>query len=454
MMASQASHDERWQKTLSQSKSILAVFVLALFVRATVSAVSLADLRDDPDAYRAIAKTIIQSGVFGLTGPDGEVRSIAFRPPLYPYVLSWTTPDVVPIAVLHVLLGSATAVFIYLATMSFSSDRRVAWFAAVLVIVDPILLQQSTVVMTETMAGAIVSAVLWQIAVAARWGFSLKRSLAIGTLLALAYLCRPTFLVWAALIVLGLAWMAFRAMRRRDQEWPWTPVFAIAGVIGITMAGWMFRNQQVVGHPVWATTHGGYTLLLANNPMYYRHLQSNNSGQAWDPQSFFDAYSHRYQGDPTTEEFWERDWSDAGDALFPPDASEIDDDRLAMSAAKALIRRQPVTFVRSCFSRLWRMWKPLPHVTSQRSAISTLAVGIYFSIFYGMVVVGVWRLRKCEICLHSVLGWAILSMLLTLSAVHAVYWSNVRMRAPAVPGLAIVAAGCIYGRQKDRSIQQ
>ncbi|MGB7327407.1 MAG: hypothetical protein WBD31_21200, partial [Rubripirellula sp.] len=313
---------------------------------------------------------------------------------------------------------------------------------------------QSTVVMTETMAVAIVSAALWQIAVAARRGFTFKRSLAIGTLLSLAYLCRPTFLVWAVLIVVGLAWTALRSTSFRDRRRHFISVLTVGGVIGVTMAGWMFRNQQVVGHPVWATTHGGYTLLLANNPMYYRHLQSDQSDQVWDPESFFDAYSHRYQGDPTTQEFWDRDWSDAGDAWFPSDASEIDDDRLAMSAAKSLISRQPTTFARSCFSRLWRMWKPFPHVTSQRPARSTLAVGVYFLTIYTMVVVGVWRLRVCEIRLQSALGWAILSMLLTLSAVHAVYWSNVRMRAPAVPGLAILAAGCICSRQKDRSIQQ
>jgi hypothetical protein len=30
-----------------------------------------------------------------------------------------------------------------------------------------------------------------------------------------------------------------------------------------------------------------------------------------------------------------------------------------------------------------------------------------------------------------------------LTAVHAVYWSNIRMRAPAIPALAILASAAI-----------
>ncbi len=46
-------------------------------------------LNDDPDAYRVIAETLARTGVFGLPESDGEARPTAFRPPLYPWMLSW-----------------------------------------------------------------------------------------------------------------------------------------------------------------------------------------------------------------------------------------------------------------------------------------------------------------------------------------------------------------------------
>ena len=44
----------------------------------------------------------------------------------------------------------------------------------------------------------------------------------------------------------------------------------LALTIVIVLSPWMIRNLVVLGEPVWTTTHGGYTLALANNPVYYR----------------------------------------------------------------------------------------------------------------------------------------------------------------------------------------
>ncbi len=444
MMASRATRDERWQFSPTICKSLVAIFILALIVRGTVSTIFLADLRDDPDAYRTIAQTLRHSSVFGMTSPSGLAKPIAFRPPLYPFVLAWTTSEIVPVAILHTILGAGTAAMVFLSSIAFTRQLLVGWVAAAMVTIDPILVQQSTVVMTETLAVAIVSAVLWQIAVASQRGFSIGRSLLVGVLLSLAYLCRPTFLVWAILIVVGLVWAGSRPIVGRKVTWrTMRPAIIVSLALMITMAAWMTRNAISIGHPVWATTHGGYTLLLANNPMFYDHLRGPDRSRVWNPDTFFDAYQHRYDGDPTTQRFWEQDWRTAGKPQFPSDASEVSDDRRSGAAATALIRREPAMFVRSCFSRLWRMWKPFPNVTSDRSSRKTMVIGAYCLVFNAMVILGAWRLRKCEIPMQSAFVWSILSMVLALSMVHAVYWSNVRMRAPAIPGLAIIAACCL-----------
>jgi hypothetical protein len=77
------------------------------------------NLQQDPDAYREIAENLLRHGEFALgKGEPGNdatpVRPTAYRPPLYPVVLSnlpaagGQQVSLVKVAVLHVLLGVAT----------------------------------------------------------------------------------------------------------------------------------------------------------------------------------------------------------------------------------------------------------------------------------------------------------------------------------------------------------
>ena len=49
----------------------------------------------------------------------------------------------------------------------------------------------------------------------------------------------------------------------------------------LTLAPWAWRNARVLGEPVWTTTHGGYTLALANNPVYYSDVLEGPPGTVW-----------------------------------------------------------------------------------------------------------------------------------------------------------------------------
>src|SRR5690606_30600473 len=48
-----------------------------------------------------------------------------------------------------------------------------------------------------------------------------------------------------------------------------------------TMTPWAVRNWRLFGEPVWTTTHGGYTLALANNPAYYDAVLNGPPGAVW-----------------------------------------------------------------------------------------------------------------------------------------------------------------------------
>jgi hypothetical protein len=101
-------------------------------------------------------------------------------------------------------------------------------------------------------------------------------------------------------------------------------------------------------------------------------------------------------------------------------------------------------FLWSCGVRLARLWTPLPHRTADRSRLSVAIVAGYYGLFYLAMSVGLWRIGR------AVFGWPwwpIWTLAITLSIVHSIYWSNMRMRAPIIPGLAIIAAAGVGKRR-------
>jgi len=439
----------------------------------------LESLSEDPDAYRVLAQTVATQGVFGLSDGVSPATPTAFRPPLYPWLLSrLVNADGVlangAVAGLHLLLGVLTVL------MTWDIARRLigvigAVIAAGLVLLDPILLWQSTVVMTETLATTLATLAWWW------WVVFLSQSecktdacetdtcdidicssepealnqpartsparpifqaVLLAVILGLCYLCRPPFLVWAVFLLPLLWWVGPICRIRR---------LAIVGVTTLVLlafvAGWTLRNMQAIGHPVWATTHGGYTLLLANNESFYDYLRNGNGGQEstepfpwtrepWDPSQFFKRYQQRHLGDVETASFWMESRATELTPSTHSQASEREDDQIAYRAAKATIQRQPGMFVYSCWVRLTRLWQPFPHATDGRSSAVVFAVGAFYCLIYASILIAIWKRRSW---FAHASWWPAITLVIALSAVHSVYWSNPRMRAPVTPMLAIAA---------------
>ncbi len=70
-----------------------------------------------------------------------------------------------------------------------------------------------------------------------------------------------------------------------------------------------------------------------------------------------------------------------------------------------------------------------------------LALACYYSLLYLAAFVGLKRLGKDW---RRSVWWPIPTLVLTLTLVHAVYWSNMRMRAPAIPAIAMLAAAALH----------
>ena len=233
--------------------------------------------------------------------------------------------------------------------------------------------------------------------------------------LAAGFLCRPVMIVWAMLLLGVGVW-------RPGHRFT---VLVAGAIIMMSVAGWTIRNQRVMGHPIWATTHGGYTLLLGNNDSFYDHLERRWSApdiwQAWLP--------------------WQRQPWDATDFLDHYEALPGEDewfsDRRDAAAAKDVISRRPWMFFWSCADRVTRLWSPFAMRSGDRSVWLIVATGLFE---LGFLAAAGWGAVALVAAKRWAALWPVLSLVISLTAVHAIYWSNPRMRAPAVPALAALVA--------------
>ena len=409
---------------LGENRRALWISILAftLLVRGGVLLGTPDSLRDDPDAYRAIAENLCDYGTFG----HGHIPT-AYRPPLYPILLvpcvacgPWARAAV---GVVHLVLGLATIWLTYWIAQLWdlpehgSRRKYLPLLAAVLVAVDPILLRQSSLVMTETLATFLATATLAALAWM-REKPSLATTLAAGGAAGLAILCRPTFLPWVALVGLLLIFVEHAQRFRLPARIAFFASFV--GGVGIVLAPWAIRNIVQFGNPIVTTTHGGYTLLLANNPSFYDYLRSDPWGSVWN-------------GDEINR--W---WANEVPHTTPEE--DLRADQIAYARAEETIRQQPSMFCWSCMVRMGRLWQPLPHqVLPQEGIVGQTfryAIGLWYVAELALAVLGVVLLRR--VLFQPNMLWAIL-LALCFTCVHALYWTDMRMRAPLMP---VGGVGC------------
>ncbi len=420
--------------------AILAVAVCALLIRIALVVAMADSLNADPDAYRAIAENLRQNGVYG-----SAASPTAFRPPLYPVLLAGLAVNgqVTPLAVggLHVLCGVATVLLTFLLARQWRLGRW-AFLAAALVAIDPILLNQSALVMTETLATLLAAAGLFALS---RWSAkpSIGRAILAGIVFGLACLSRPTFIPW-----LGLSALAMVLIQRREAGWLGSPLrksigSSIAFVLSATLvvAPWVLRNYLVLGVPKATTTHGGYTVLLGNNPSFYRYLREAPRGTIWDAAELADAWELRRFSSSPDDTMWQLPHSPTDvPRTTPIKRTEFEDDEFAYSLAKRYIADEPGMFFYSCLFRVSRLWQFTPYRTidneSTARMLSRIATGCWYSTLFLLAGVGLFTMR-CEV-FRAPLLWGLL-LCFAFTAVHALYWSNMRMRAPLMPFVCLLA---------------
>jgi len=461
---------------LSEKWVLAALLLFTLLVRGGVLWAMRAKLQDDPDPYREIAENLLKHGEFALgkataSDPQYHPRSTAYRPPLYPIVLSnLPTADgqhvsLVKVAGLHLLLGVATVWLTWLTARRVGCAHHCEFqvgtahpttgtagiahptIAGLIVACDPILLNQQALIMTETLAAFLAILSLWCLARfdGARTPFN--AALAGGTI-GLAALCRPTFLPWLGLV--GIMLLAVRGRKVRDQrseardrQSPFLDFCRrLSNFVGLVIAAaavmlpWAIRNYRVFGRPIVTTTHGGYTLLLGNNPSFYGWLLTDRDGLPWD-----------------ARQLEQPKWSvvsrvEAADnvrpSVFMESSDELTMDESAYRVAMHTIRARPGLFFYSCAYRVTQLWSPLPNrLTADESAgRQALRYGTcaWYCGVYVLAGMGLWRLRWR--LFQPPWIWGVL-LCLAFTAVHTFYWTNLRMRAPLMPFVALIAGAAV-----------
>lgn len=407
------------QRETKTWRALVGVIAFALLVRGGVLAARHTELESDPDGYCAIAENLAITGVFGRE-QSGEIVPTAFRPPLYPLVLSCLTVEGHvsgwAVGVLQLVLGVATVGLVFALARAWQLGNW-AILASLMVACDPILLNQATLVMTETLATFLAVVSLLCLSRLTRNPTATIAALA-GASLALAGLCRPTFLVWLAAVALALL-LARRATWKRGLA---NVIVCLIAAL-LVLAPWTYRNSQQFGTPIVATTHGGYTLLLGNNRHFYRHVREQGWSAVWDAR-------------PLQQELDEQ--SNAADSS---ENRELQMDRVAYRAAVTSIQDEPGMFVQSCLLRITRLWSPLPNQTRTdeppRNRLLRYAAGVWYGVIYSLAFGGVLALRGK--LLRQPWLWGVL-LCIAFTALHAFYWSNMRMRAPLVPVVCLLAA--------------
>jgi len=359
-----------------------AVLILALGLRVGFG-LTRAGLTDSTDEqhWDGMARVFWQQG---LLHPDGGT----YRPPLYPLMLAgiyqiWGhSPGAVRLW--QALLGTATCWLLYRIGWRIGGET-VGLVAAGLGALYPLFVFFSGVLMAETLLVFLTTLALL-LALRLEEAPSAGKAAALGVALGLAGLCKPTALIWAPLL-LGGWW------RRSEPGWGLRGkrLAATIGGMGLAIAPWTARNALVAGCFIPISANAGMNLMIGNEK---------------------EATGTYRQG----VDYWEM-----FARLTAPAKDPMEKERLAVREVARWIGESPLRFGRLAVRKLVYLWSPLvPEESILRNLVSALSCGPVLALG----VWGTWRRRgRPE-------AWAIGSLMLGLSLVHAVFFAHTRFRLP------------------------
>jgi hypothetical protein len=430
-----AEHQPPNALPLSQVEKLALGGLLALTILTRLLAIWLwwPDALTDPDAYVGIAHAIAAEDGFYT---PGTTTPTAYRPPLYPCLLAcWHVepaeqrPSPWAICGWNELFSVLLVLVVLSAGLSLGT-LRLFLIAASILVLDPLLIRATPVPMTELCFTTLTTAALLLLLGGQRDACLPPRLLTFaGCLLGLAALCRPT--IWP---FIGLYSLGMLVVHRRQLRAAGVSLAVMWLTIAVVVSPWVIRNQLVMGHPILTTTHGGYTLLLGNNRVFYDEVARRPWGTVWDGDSL---------------DRWQRGMLAEMDTDLGPNADEVAKDRWQARRAWRHIAGDPAGFGWAVWYRVRSLWSLSPRGPAGESlpGIVRWLVALWYAALFGLAVAGavIWyRSRQPGL-------WVLLTFIASLQLLHLVYWTDTRMRAPLHPVLAVLAAVAIDAAVRRRS---
>jgi len=389
--------------------ALWSIILLALAVRLVYVLVRAPDGIHGPDAelYDRIAWRLITEGRYIAEDHLGGM-SLATRPALFPVVLgglyaifghAFLAPKM-----FHCVLGALTCGLTYsLGREAF--DRRAGIFAGVGAAIFPQLIYYCGTITTETFHIFLLTCAMLLLLMGSRRNVRVTAWLAGGAVLGLAVLARSAML--GLLPVLGV-WLLVVTQSKRAAI---ARFLLVAVGTAAVMSPWIIRNYAALGRFVPATTEGGYTFWLTNNP------RATGGGKCYLPE----------------------------DVTPFKGLDEVEADRLFYRMGFDFIRSHPgraaQLFVAK-FGRLWRLW---PHADEPAVGVTNAIIGgVSFVPVLLLAVIGAamsWARRRDLLLFYCLIGYT--------TVVYCVYMAVTRYRAPLMPVL-LVLAGFAAARFLDR----
>lgn len=410
---------------------------IGLVLRCFVVILQSQQLTQDRDVYLGIAIGVSEGR--GYCTPDTSTPT-AFRPPLYPLILaaglSWFSAPIV-IAVVNIVSGLVT-IWLTARIGAYLIPGCSSYLAALLVAIDPLLCVYTSQPMTECVCTMAAALWIWSVVHVPTSRVSIAFApLWQGLSFGLLVLCRPTFWAIAGVYVLMSLWQMIQSLLKQsssDSKQLVRRCFQSAAGTMIAVAPWVIRNWLVMGVPILTTTHGGYTLLLSNNTVFYHEVIEQPWGTVWGSESLakWQAYIESQMN------------QDLGSS-----ASESERDHWQAQRARRTIATNPDLFAESMLHRIRSLWNIAPQgeAAAEVNRFVTNAVALFYGLTLTPALFGlVYVLRRPDRG-----RWLSLFVLVaSVQCAHLFYWTNTRMRAPLTPAIALLASA-VLGRRLNNA---
>lgn len=404
---------------ITRSTSLWCIVIVSLLVRGILAWKQPALLTDDADGYLAHAQLVAEHQ--GFVGPY-TLRPTAFRPPAYPLLLAIALAAKLPAAMAVLLIHFVSTALCVVMTARLADQlcfsRSAILGSALLIALDPLLLRYSIQPMTELPCAALlISALVLYITSLSPCdsGCSWYAASGAGLLLAIGALIRPTLLVVAVLLTLHRVLRQPVPLLSSKITWHHrlrpAAVFAVAFACGLSP--WIVRNAFQFHAFIPATTHGGYTLALGNNPDFYRDVIRGSDTFPWDGKAL---------------DQWQQASLRQARLAGVDVASETAMDAWYYTLGIQAIRQSPGSFLQACGLRLQRFWSVSTAEHNSRMQNTLLSVW-YGALWTGVLVAACLQLKRRNIGLCAPLWLCIAAFCL----MHTVYWTDTRMRTPVMP---------------------